>query len=79
MPRAGWNSLTRKHPGRAELASDAHRASKLVQRLGTVGHIAKGVVIVGVGVLVVAAASRPEPNKADLPLRSSRKLRLAPL
>jgi hypothetical protein len=57
-----------------------------VQRLGTVGHIAKGVVIVGVGVLVVAAASRPEPNKADLPLRSSslplrssRKLRLAPL
>jgi uncharacterized membrane protein YidH (DUF202 family) len=40
------------------------KSSKLVRRLGTVGYIAKGLVIVAVGVLVVAAASRSEPNKA---------------
>jgi hypothetical protein len=40
------------------------KSSKRVRRLGTVGYIGKGLVIVGVGVLVVAAASRSEPNKA---------------
>jgi hypothetical protein len=40
------------------------RASDLVRRLGIVGYIAKGLVIVGAGVLVSVAASRSEPNKA---------------
>ena|ERR1700758_3802433 len=40
------------------------KSSKLVRRLGTVGYIAKGLVIVGVGVLVIVAASRSEPNEA---------------
>jgi Domain of Unknown Function (DUF1206) len=40
------------------------RSSDLVRRLGVVGYIAKGLVIAGVGVLVIAAASRSEPNKA---------------
>ena len=40
------------------------KSSTLVRRLGTVGYLAKGLVIIGVGVLVVAAASRSEPNKA---------------
>ena len=36
----------------------------LVRRLGTVGYIAKGLVIAGAGVLVLVAASRSEPNTA---------------
>ena len=36
----------------------------LVRRLGTVGYIAKGLVIAGARVPVVVAASRSEPNKA---------------
>jgi Domain of Unknown Function (DUF1206) len=40
------------------------RSSDLVRRLGMVGYIAKGLAIVGVGVLVIVAASRSEPNKA---------------
>ena len=39
-------------------------SSDLVRRLGTVGYIAKGLVIAGAGVLVVVAASRSEPNTA---------------
>jgi hypothetical protein len=39
-------------------------SSDLVRRLGTVGYIAKGLVIAGAGVLVVVAASRSQPNKA---------------
>ena len=39
-------------------------SSDLVRRLGTVGYIAKGLVIAGARVLVVVAASRSEPNKA---------------
>jgi hypothetical protein len=38
--------------------------SDLVRRLGVVGYIAKGLVIAGVGVLVIVAASRSEPSKA---------------
>ncbi|GAC1638987.1 MAG: DUF1206 domain-containing protein [Mycobacterium sp.] len=40
------------------------KSSALVRQLGIVGYIGKGLVIVGVGVLVVVAASRSEPNKA---------------
>ena len=40
------------------------RSSDLVQRLGMVGYIAKGLVIAGAGVLVIVAASHSEPNKA---------------
>jgi hypothetical protein len=40
------------------------RSSDLVRRLGMVGYIAKGLAIVGAGVLVIVAASRSEPNKA---------------
>ncbi len=40
------------------------KSSALVRRLGIVGYITKGLVIVGVGVLVVVAASRSDPNKA---------------
>jgi Domain of Unknown Function (DUF1206) len=36
----------------------------MVRRLGVVGYIAKGLVIAGVGVLVIVAASRSEPSKA---------------
>jgi hypothetical protein len=39
-------------------------SSDLVRRLGTVGYIAKGLVIAGAGVLVIVAASRSEPNTA---------------
>jgi hypothetical protein len=39
-------------------------SSDLVRRLGSVGYIAKGLVIAGAGVLVIVAASRSEPNKA---------------
>jgi uncharacterized membrane protein len=39
-------------------------SSDLVRRLGTVGYIAKGLVIAGAGVLVIVAASRSQPNKA---------------
>ena len=35
-----------------------------MRRLGAVGYLAKGLVIIGVGMLVVAAARRSEPNKA---------------
>jgi hypothetical protein len=38
--------------------------SDLVRRLGTVGYVAKGLVIAGAGVLVVVAASRSQPNTA---------------
>ena len=37
-------------------------SSDLVRRLGTVGYVAKGLVIAGAGVLVVVAASRSQPN-----------------
>jgi hypothetical protein len=40
------------------------KSSDLVRRLGMVCYIAKGLVIDGVGVLVVVAASRSEPNTA---------------
>ena len=40
------------------------RSSDLVRRLGMVGYIAKGLVIAGVGVLVIVATSRSEPNTA---------------
>jgi hypothetical protein len=40
------------------------KSSDLVRRLGTVGYIAKGLVIAGAGVLVIVAASRSEPNTA---------------
>jgi len=40
------------------------KSSHLVRRLGMVGYIAKGLVIAGVGVLLVVAACRSEPNKA---------------
>lgn len=36
-----------------------------VRRLGTLGYIAKGLAIAGVGVLVVVAATHSEPNKAS--------------
>jgi hypothetical protein len=39
-------------------------SSDLVRRLGTVGYIAKGLVIAGAGVLVVVAVSRSEPHTA---------------
>jgi hypothetical protein len=39
-------------------------SSDLVRRLGLIGYIAKGLVIVGAGVLVVIAASLSEPAKA---------------
>lgn len=39
-------------------------SSDLVRRLGTVGYIAKGLAIAGVGLLVVVAAINSEPNKA---------------
>ena len=39
-------------------------SSDLVRRLGTVGYIAKGLVIAGAGVLVIVAASRSQPNQA---------------
>lgn len=38
--------------------------SNLVRRLGTAGYIAKGLAIVGAGLLVIVAASRTDPNKA---------------
>ena len=38
-------------------------SSDLVRRLGTVGYIAKGLVIAGAGVLVIVAASRSQPNR----------------
>ena len=38
--------------------------SDLVRRLGLIGYIAKGLVIIGAGVLVIIAASRSEPTKA---------------
>ena len=40
------------------------KSSDLVRRLGTVGYIAKGLVIAGAGVLVIVAASRSQPNTA---------------
>lgn len=40
------------------------KSSDLVRRLGVVGYIAKGLVIAGVGVLVLVAVARSEPNKA---------------
>ena len=40
------------------------KSSDLVRRLGMVGYIAKGLVIVSVGVLVIVAASHSEPSKA---------------
>ena len=40
------------------------RSSDLVRRLGMVGYIAKGLVIVGAGVLVIVAVSRSEPKTA---------------
>jgi hypothetical protein len=40
------------------------KSSDLVRRLGTVGYIAKGLVIAGAGVLVVVAAAHSEPGKA---------------
>jgi len=39
-------------------------SSALVRRLGTVGYIAKGLAIVGTGVVVVMAASRADPSKS---------------
>src|ERR1700676_1823961 len=39
-------------------------SSDLVRRLGVIGYIAKGLVIVGAGVLVILAASLSEPDKA---------------
>ncbi|MET8429071.1 DUF1206 domain-containing protein [Nocardia sp. NPDC004860] len=38
--------------------------SNLVRRLGTVGYIAKGLAIAAVGLLVILAVSRSEPDKA---------------
>ncbi|MFD9615525.1 DUF1206 domain-containing protein, partial [Streptomyces sp. NPDC059083] len=38
--------------------------SDLVRRLGTVGYIAKGLAIAAVGLLVILAVSRSEPDKA---------------
>jgi Domain of Unknown Function (DUF1206) len=40
------------------------RTGDLVRRLGTVGYIAKGLVIAATGALVVVAACRSEPKKA---------------
>jgi hypothetical protein len=42
----------------------AANSSDLVRRLGTVGYIAKGLVIAGAGVLVIVAVSRSQPNTA---------------
>ena len=39
-------------------------SSDLVRRLGLIGYTAKGLVIVGAGVLVIIAASLSEPDKA---------------
>ncbi|MFJ1460452.1 DUF1206 domain-containing protein [Nocardia sp. N2S4-5] len=38
--------------------------SDLVRRLGTIGYIAKGLAIAAVGLLVILAASRSEPDRA---------------
>jgi hypothetical protein len=40
------------------------KSSDLVRRLGMVGYVAKGLAIVGAGVLVIVAASSSEPSKA---------------
>lgn len=40
------------------------RSGKLVRRLGTVGYVAKGLIIVAAGLLVVVAALRSDPAKA---------------
>jgi hypothetical protein len=53
-----------KGASRNFLADLKGRSSDLVRRLGMVGYIAKGLVIAGVGVLVVVAASRSQPNTA---------------
>ncbi|MBO0676193.1 DUF1206 domain-containing protein [Mycolicibacterium sp. S2-37] len=42
----------------------AGTSSDLVQRLGFIGYIAKGLVIVGAGMLVIVAATFSEPGKA---------------
>jgi Domain of Unknown Function (DUF1206) len=39
-------------------------SSALVRRLGTVGYVAKGLAIVGTGIVIVVAATRSEPSKA---------------
>jgi hypothetical protein len=39
-------------------------SSDLVRRLGTVGYIAKGLAIVGAGILVIIAVSRTDPSQA---------------
>jgi uncharacterized membrane protein YidH (DUF202 family) len=39
-------------------------SSDLVRRLGVIGYIAKGLAIVGAGVLVIIAASHSQPEKA---------------
>jgi hypothetical protein len=50
--------------GGAVVGGQGGTSSDLVRRLGTVGYIAKGLVIAGAGVLVVVAVSRSEPNTA---------------
>ena len=50
-------------------------SSDLVRRLGTVGYIAKGLVIAGAGVLVIVAASRSQPNTGHRTRRSPQNTR----
>jgi uncharacterized protein DUF1206 len=53
-----------KGASRAFLDDLKGTSSDLVRRLGVIGYIAKGLVIVGAGVLVVIAANLSEPGRA---------------
>ncbi|CAM4482578.1 DUF1206 domain-containing protein [Nocardia ninae] len=53
-----------KGAGQKFLTDLEGNTSNLVRRLGMIGYIAKGLAIAAVGLLVVLAATRPEPDRA---------------
>lgn len=73
---------TRSFLGDLQLASARRRTRKVVEWLGTLGNIARGLVFTGAGVFMVDAAATYDPSKAkgiDATLRSFAHTPLGPL
>jgi type IV secretory pathway VirB2 component (pilin) len=59
-----WEGVTRKFEKYFDLARMSPRQRKLVEIMGTVGSVARGVVFALAGVFVIAAAVNSDPKKA---------------
>lgn len=76
-----WQGVSKRFLRDLQLSGTSRRIREVVERLGTVGNVARGVVFAGIGVFMVVAAVRYDPQAAkgiDATLRSFAHAPLGP-